>query len=350
MTDIENHKHGGDIYRHKNVIDFSANCNPFGTPESVKEAAAEAMERISDYPDTDCEELRNAIADYEKLPSEYIICGNGAADLIFSLVLSRKPEKALLMAPAFAEYEQALSTVGCQIKRHYLMEERGFIPDDGIIDDITEDIDILFLCNPNNPTGVVISQELLVNVLEKCREKNVFFVLDECFTDFLDEPEKHTLKHILKDYDNFFILKAFTKRYAMAGIRLGYGLCSNSTVLDKIKEVTQPWNVSVPAQAAGVAALKEESYVRKTMEYLKKEKIFLKEELAKAGFKIYSSEANYVFFRGPEDLYDYCLDRGVMIRNCDNYEGLTKGYFRVAVKLRKNNLKLINILKNYKGK
>lgn len=347
---MENHKHGGDIYRHKNVTDFSANCNPFGTPESVKKAAADAMNRILNYPDTECEALRKAISDYEKIPAEYILCGNGAADLIFSLVLGMKPEKALLLAPGFAEYEQALSTVNCKIKRYYLKEEKGFAPEEEILEYITSDVDMMFLCNPNNPTGVITKQELILKILEKCREEHVFLVLDECFTDFTDAPYENTLKGVLEDYDNLFILKAFTKRYAMAGIRLGFGLCSNREIHEKISMVTQPWNVSIPAQEAGIAALKEEEYVKNSMEYLKKEKVFLRKGIEDAGLKTYGSEANYIFFRGPEDLYEYCLENGLLIRNCGNYEGLEKGYYRVAVKLREDNEKLIKILKLYKGK
>lgn len=350
MATIENHKHGGDIYRHRNVLDFSANCNPFGTPDSVKKAAAEALENIVNYPDTECDELRKAISEYEGVPVEYILCGNGAADLVFSLALALHPETALLPAPTFAEYEQALSTVNCTVGRFYLEEQKGFCPDETILNQITDDLDILFICNPNNPTGVITEQDLLIKILEKCREKHVFFVLDECFVDFLDDPEGNTLKEILKDYDNLFLLKAFTKRYAMAGIRLGYGLCSNQKVLHSMKNVTQPWNVSIPAQAAGLAALKEEAYVKDAMEYLKKEKVFLKEKIGEAGYNTYGSQANYVFFKGPDDLYDYCLDRNIMIRNCGNYEGLEPGYYRVAVKLREENEKLIQCLKEYKGK
>ena len=344
---INSHKHGGDIYRNKNVIDFSANCNPFGTPDSVKKAVALSMERISDYPDTQCEELIKALSEYEDIPEEYFICGNGAADLIFQIALAKGPSKALIPAPTFAEYEQALATVKCGIERYYLKEENDFVPDESILDMITDDIDIMFICNPNNPTGVITEQKLLLKILEKCSEKNVFLVLDECFTDFLDDPSGNTLKAMLKEYRNLFILKAFTKRYAMAGIRLGYGLTSDSSLISRMNEISQPWNVSVLAQAAGVAALKEEEYVKTSMEYLKKEREFLNEGIKEAGFKTYNSKANYIFFKADENLYDYCLEKGILIRNCGNYHGLEKGYYRVAVKLRKDNEKLIKILKEY---
>ena len=255
MTEI--HKHGGDIYRHKNVLDFSSNCNPYGTPEGVKKAGAAAMELVCHYPDVECEGLRQALAAAEEVPMESIICGNGAADLIFGLALALKPGKALLPAPTFAEYEQALRAWGCETEYYFLSEEEGFCPGEGFLDHIGKDTDMVFFCNPNNPTGVAVEPEYLKKLAHRCRETETFLVLDECFEDFLEEPQKYSMKRYLKEYPQMFLLKAFTKKYAMAGIRLGYGFCGNPQILEKMKEVMQPWNVSVVAQEAGMAALKE---------------------------------------------------------------------------------------------
>lgn len=345
------HTHGGDVYRHKNVIDFSTNCNPFGTPESVKRAIAGAMNEIANYPDVHCEKLRCALSSYEGMPMEYIICGNGAADLIFSLVLALKPKNALLLAPTFAEYEQALNTVECNCTRYYLNEEKSFKPNMEILEKITDDIDMVFICNPNNPTGVLAEQKLIDKILDRCKEINAILILDECFVDFLDEPEKNTMKERLNDYPNLIILKAFTKRYAMAGVRLGYAICSNQKIMDRMKAVSQPWAVSILAQEAGIAALKEEGYVKSSMENLRKERKYLLEKISAMGFTTYDSKANYIFFKGPEDLYEFCLNKGILIRDCSNYEGLQVGYYRVAVKRREDNVKLIETLKlrNFNG-
>ena len=159
MTEI--HKHGGDIYRHKNVLDFSSNCNPYGTPEGVKKAGAAAMELVCHYPDVECEGLRRALAEAEGVPIKSIICGNGAADLIFGLALALKPGKALLPAPTFAEYEQALRAWGCETEYYVLSEEEGFCPGEGFLDHIGKDTDMVFFCNHNNPTGVAVEHEYL---------------------------------------------------------------------------------------------------------------------------------------------------------------------------------------------
>ncbi|QBE98689.1 pyridoxal phosphate-dependent aminotransferase [Blautia producta] len=341
---ISYHAHGGDVYRHQNVTDFSANCNPFGTPESVKQAVARAMEQVCHYPDVKCERLREAISHYEGVPAEQIICGNGAADLIFALVLALKPKKALLPAPTFAEYEQALATVDCEMKRYVLKEDTGFFVGRDFLECITEELDIVFLCNPNNPTGVLMEQDFLEEVLFRCQKCGCILMLDECFVDFVEYPKEHTMKPFLEQNPGLFLLKAFTKRYAMAGVRLGYALCGNGPLLEKMQLVTQPWNVSVLAQEAGIAALSEKEYVERSMEAIHRERTRLLKSMGHLRYQTFASSANYIFFKGPENLYEQCLERGILIRDCSNYYGLSKGYYRIAVRLREENNRLLQVL------
>jgi len=277
-------------------------------------------------------------------PSQ-VICGNGAAELIFSLCRALKPKRALLPAPTFAEYEQALTSVDCVCSHFFLKEERDFSMDDSFLEEISKGFDIIFLCNPNNPTGILTDRDFLMKVLKKCREHSVFLVVDECFLDFVKEPESYTLKDVLKEYQNLFLLKAFTKRYAMAGVRLGYGLTANQDLLQKMESVTQPWNVSSLAQAAGLAALKETEYVKEGRETVFKEQEFLKKEMRELGFTVFPSEANYIFFKGERNLFEKCVEKSVLIRDCSNYPGLEAGYFRIAVKNHEDNKTLIRALK-----
>ena len=338
------HMHGGNVYQYQNCVDFSANCNPLGTPKGVKEAVIQSLDHINDYPQVGCAPLREAIAAYEGVKPEEVICGNGAAELIFSLCRAKKPAKALIPAPTFAEYEQALASVGCTCRHEFLKEEALFLPGEEFLDALTKDLDMVFFCNPNNPTGILTSRSFLLRILQKCKELGIFLVVDECFLDFVKEPEAFTLRGFLEEYDNLFILKAFTKRYAMAGIRLGYGLTSKKELLEEMACVTQPWNVSSIAQTAGLAALKETEYVQKGRELVFAQAEYLKREMAALGFKVYPSCANYIFFRGREDLFEQCVSRGILIRDCSNYPGLSKGYYRVAVKRPEENEKLNAVL------
>ena len=249
-------------------------------------------------------------------------------------------------APTFAEYQQALYSVGCQVEFFYLDGKKQFRLDEDFISALTPDLDIIFLCNPNNPTGLLVEKEVLKKLLDRCRQLDIFMAVDECFLDFVPEPEKYTLKEYLKDYENLFLFKAFTKRYAMAGVRLGYGLCGNGKLLEKMESMCQPWNVSSLAQAAGLAALKETAYVEEGRQVTFQELDYLKKELSALGYPVYPSQANYVFFKGPEDLYEKLEKKKILIRDCSNYTGLCKGCYRVAVKNHEENRALIQALKS----
>lgn len=344
------HVHGGNIYQYKECIDFSANCNPLGTPEGIKNAVKNSVDLLGNYPQVGYLSLREAIASYEGVKTEQVICGNGAAELIFTLCHARKPKRALLAAPTFAEYGQALESVDCQVENFFLDEKKNFEINRDFLERLQGNLDIIFLCNPNNPTGILTDKKLLIEIAEKCKELKILFVIDECFLDFVKEPEKYTLKNTLEKYDNLFILKAFTKRYSMAGIRLGYGLCGNRKLLQKMDASVQPWNLSVMAQAAGIAALKENEYVEKGRALVFQEAERLKKEMIQAGLYVFPSSANYIFFKGPEDLFEQFVKEGILIRDCSNYTGLSSGYFRIAVKNTSDNDRFLNALWKIKNR
>lgn len=341
---MSKHIHGGNVYEYKGCMDFSANCNPLGTPERVIEAGIEGLYQAAQYPEVGYTPLRKAIAEYEKVHADQVICGNGAAELIFTLCRARNPKRALLPAPTFAEYQQALESVGCEIAYYYLKDNDGFHLKTDFLQALQTGIDLVFLCNPNNPTGILTDKSFLLQILEECRKKEIFLVVDECFQDFIESPDEFTLKDQLDSCKNLFLLKAFTKRYAMAGIRLGYGLTGNRELLEQMELCVQPWNISTVAQNCGIAALKEIEYVEKSRRILLEEQKYLKMELERIGLSVFDSRANYIFFHGSEDLFERCLEKKILIRDCSNYEGLGKGYYRVAVKLHEENQKLIQVL------
>lgn len=341
--------HGGDIYSRPYHIDFSANINPFGMPERVKAAAMEGVSQSIHYPDVTCRKLREKIALKEQIPMDWLLCTNGAAELLFALTQTLKPQKALLTAPGFAEYEQALKACGGEICFYPCKKENGFALSEDYLLLLNNDIDIIFLCNPNNPTGLTIQKELLNKILNICMEQQIFVVLDECFLEFLNEELQNPQKDRLGQMHGLLILKAFTKMYGMPGLRLGYGMCSDTELMKRVKEVLQPWNVSLPAQLAGEAALEEKEFVRKTVAFVEAERTFISDGLKTLGFVVYDSKANYLFFEGPEDLYEVCASEGILIRDCSNYRGLSNGYFRIAIKTREENEELLKLLKKHYG-
>ncbi|MBC8569303.1 threonine-phosphate decarboxylase CobD [Zongyangia hominis] len=343
--------HGGDIYAARQeyageILDFSANINPLGVPKGVLLAAREAVGECAHYPDPLCRELREALSQALGVPEDWILCGNGAADLIFRLALAVRPKRALTLAPTFAEYAQALSLVDCQVRFHPLRREEGFVLTSSFLEKLTSDLDLVVLCNPNNPTGEVIAPKLLEEIVGTCAKRGITLLLDECFVDFLDEPERHTLLEKLREYPGLLLLRAFTKLYAMAGLRLGYTLCSDTALLEKMSRCAQPWSVSIPAQAAGMAALREREYVARSRALIREERAFLKEGLQALGCEVFGSKANFVFFQTPcPDLCGRLRKRGILLRGCGNYPGLDDSYYRAAVRTREENERLLAALR-----
>lgn len=344
--------HGGDVYSARQKmkqepLDFSANINPMGMPPGAVRAAADALQQCTQYPDPLCRELRAALAAYEGIPAEQIVCGNGAADLIFRIVAATHPQRALLLEPTFAEYEQALRSMDCSIAYFPLQESEGFVLPEAFLQQLTPEINLLFLCNPNNPTGRTVSPALLQEIWKRCEEAGILLVVDECFNEFLEHPEQNTLKGVLKTGANAVILKAFTKSFAMPGLRLGYGLCGNGDLAERIFSCGQPWGVSIPAQAAGVAALQEQGYLERMRRLIQTERRWLSENLARLGLCVFPSEANYILFRTETEipLRERMEQRGVLIRACGNYRGLDDRYYRIAVRGHGENERLIAALK-----
>lgn len=325
-------------------LDFSANISPLGVPDGVRRAIAEAAEEADRYPDPLCRAVSAAIAEAEGCPTGFVLCGNGAADLLFRLALAERPRRALIPAPAFAEYAAALETVDCAVERYALREESGFLVDEGFLAAIRSGIDVVFLCEPNNPTGRTTPPKLLRRVLDRCGEVGALLVVDECFGDFLDEPEAHTLTRQLAKHPNLLILKAFTKLYAMAGVRLGYCLCADGALLDGMRHSGQPWAVSTLAQAAGIAALRETGYVSQVRALIQRERPFLMEGLRSLGLRVIPGEANYLLFRSERPLVEPLRRRGILLRSCGNYPGLDDTWYRTAVRTRAENERLLTAL------
>ena len=276
---------------------------------------------------------------------EEILCGNGAAELFFAVVQAVWPQKALVIAPSFSEYEEALRSVGAEVEYYYLCEEDNFQIREDYVDKLSEEIDMIFLCNPNNPTGQTIDRDMLIKILDRCKKQNIVVILDECFLEFLDEPNRYEMSDLRGEYPNLLIIKAFTKIFSMPGLRLGYAISSNQDILEEMSWKLQQWNVSVPAQMAGVAALeKPKEYIRQTREYVSGQREYMRNIMKMMGYVVFASKANYLFFKGRPGLEKEALEAGFLIRDCQNYEGLSEGFYRIAVRTKEENERLITWL------
>ena len=364
-------EHGGNWADYEeicgeDILDFSANVSPFGLLENVREAASASLKNAHRYPDPECRDLRKAVADKYGLRSEHLLCGNGAADLIYRIAYAVRPRRAIVPAPDFSEYEKALQQVGCEIKHWEWMRgdctigktlpkgsqievtecgkiQIGLVPASDLSDYILiEDIDMIILSNPNNPSGCLHSPDFLRELAAKCERRQILLVVDECFMDFVDSAHTYSLLEFVANCRNLIVIRAFTKFYGMAGLRLGWCATSNADLIAGMKKAGPPWSVSIPAQAAGIAVLSEEAYADRLRGYISAECQQLQSGLQGLGFQVISGAANYILFYSERtDLARLLLERGIAIRDCSNYVGLGPGWYRVAVRLREENERLL---------
>ena len=366
--------HGGEIYDTQAVqYDFSVNINPLGLPDTVRGALVGALDSLTQYPDQECRALRQALAQYTGVPADRILCGNGASELIEAAVRALCPRNILLTAPSFSGYRHAAEGAGAQIRYHMLRREEDFALTDRYLEDLTPDTDMAILCSPANPVGNLVEPGLLTRIVETCEEREIWLMVDECFLGFVSDEEARTTRRFLEPRGRFsdsscrtpedrnrparhlLVLDAFTKRFGMPGIRLGYLMAADSAILQQIHAQQPEWSVSLPAQAAGCAALAAEGIKAYEMEakrsnaistdaespegsYLETARIMIATErwkmvsaLADMGCRVFPGEANFIFFSSEKELYRPLLNRGFLIRNCDNYPGLSRGDYRVAV-------------------
>ena len=342
-------KHGGNIFNISNdVTDFSVSLSPNGIPEGVKKAIRDSLDSFDAYPDSNQGKLREAIANRYNVTKEKVACGNGAADLIYRLPLAVKrlnkgiKGRALILHPAFSCYEEALIEAGYDVNHHILLEEDSFVPRDGFIQEILlGDYDMVFVANPSNPVGTLMERDYLDRLINVCEEREAFLIIDECF---LELTGRDSAIEETKDKDYLLVLRSFTKTYAMAGLRLGYLISGNKKFVEMIMDTGQPWPISNPAEAGGIAALQEKDYLHKVNDYLDYERKKMRAGLSSLGLKAFNPSANYVFFYGPKGLKEKLLEKGFLIRDCGNFIGLEEGYYRVGIRRAEDNEKLMEVL------
>ena len=339
---MQRYENGGDIYGSQaNLVDFSINVNPLGMPEAAKRAIRESMDSFSLYPDCECRALRAALSEKHGLGAEHILCGNGASDLIFRVCALLGKCTALTLAPTFSEYERAVTLFGGRMLEHPLRVENGFVLTADILPRLMEKVDMLFLCNPNNPTGQLADPRLLAAILERCNQNDILLILDECFLDF---TEGVSLLPALSQYPNLLILKAFTKFYGMAGLRLGY-LLGDPALLARIRQFGPEWSVSSVAQAAGLAALTESDWAARTRALVDAERGYLTEELQRFGLTVFPSDSNFLLVKSERPLHEALRQKGILVRACENFSGLDAQYTRIGLKTHEKNAALVNAVR-----
>ena len=310
--------HGGTA--RDGQLDFSANISPLGVPAPVRAVLRDlaAGDDLARYPDPDCTALRSAIAGREGVLPEQVLCGNGAADLIYRFVTALQPKRALVLQPTFSEYEKALALTGCDTERVVLTPETGFVWPDDLPDRLDSELDLFIFCSPNNPTGVSAPVEQLERVLDRCAKHRIRVLWDASFLDFSTAPDAYraVMRRARDRQQELYVLNSFTKLYALAGLRLGWLLAPTAEMPAKMKAAGAPWTVSTAAEAAGVAALGCDDYVAEVRRYIANEKEDLRAALEALGATVIPSDASFLLFRTErEDLADVLEEAyGLVVR------------------------------------
>jgi len=349
--------HGGNVYSAARklgvspeaILDFSASINPLGPPPGVRKAAVEAFKLVGHYPEPDSPALCSALAGYLSLPEDHIAVANGSTELIHLLprLFSRAAGRALLLAPTFAEYANALELAGWHSTCLTLSPESGFALDAGAIaGELGNGYDLCILCNPGNPTGKLYSLEEIETLYRYCRSSGCFFVLDEAFIDFTGD---FSAKDLIPTADSGLILRSMTKFFGFPSIRVGYSIAS-AEVTSRLKHFLPPWNVGVVAQAAALAGLADKAHYRRTAALIEKERCYLADSLLKLpGITVFAGVANYLLIRLDNGLtaawlQEQLLATLILIRDCSDFDGLDNRFFRIAVKGRTQNKKLLQAI------
>ncbi len=335
--------HGGDIYRNEVKLDFSVNVNPLGIPENVVAALHRSVERCGSYPDIEAEKLKKAVSESVGIPEEYLLFGNGASELFMAVAHGIKPEKTVIPVPSFYGYEYAAKAAGGEIIYYEMKQENSFCLAKDIDTVLTEDVQLLFLANPNNPVGNLLGRKTLLCLLQHCQEKGIYMVLDESFIEFCGE--RFSMLTEIEALDRLILVRTFTKIFSIPGVRLGYLICSSPEIRLKIATQLPEWNLSGFAQEAGCVCMGQREFIRETENYIKTERQFLEEGLKEKGFQVFPSCANFIMFYCEESLYEKLLEKGILIRDCRNFRGLCKGFYRIAVRTRKENEILLEAIK-----
>lgn len=349
--------HGGnlrsaqELYGLNSFIDLSANINPFGPPSGVWSSLQQGMKDIVNYPDSECQALRKTLSDHLNLPINKIMVGNGAGDLIFTIVQALQPKKVLIPIPTFSEYERAARSVGAEINYLPLGPEgwasfRQFEQPTAAVADEFDQLwrkslsgcDLLFLCSPHNPTGSILAKKSLERLLHITKEIGCRILFDESFFDFLAIESRQSARTYLAANQHLIVLYSLTKFYSLPGLRLGT-VFAHSSLLTLFEQYRDPWSVNVLAQYAGIASLQDLSYPDEVRTKLRESRSYFYQEFERANLKdlrLWPTSVNFslieVLNPTSEELIQYLGYQGILVRNCASFEGLPANFMRVAIK------------------
>lgn len=364
MKDIQptEHFHGSDLEKiekiygiqKEDIVSFSANVNPLGLSEKLKRELSNHLDVLTAYPDREYTQLRNTIAKYCNTNPDYICPGNGSTELISLFIKTVGPMKALILAPTYSEYEHELYLSGALSDYFTLKEEEDFklnLPK--LLQQLeSQDYQMLILCNPDNPTSGAITSLEMNRILNKCAEKNIFVLVDETYVEFAINMEEITSIPLVEEYENLAVLRGVSKFFAAPGLRLGYAITSNRSLLEKVTSSQNAWSINSLAEAAGKLMFTDEAFIKETKQLIFSQREYMSKQLNSIpGLKTYPASGNFILIKilsknvSAHMIFEACIREGMMVRDCSTFVSLDDTYFRVCIMSPADNQRLINCIK-----
>lgn len=354
------HFHGSDLekieqvygIKKEDIVSFSANVNPLGISFRLRETLTSHIDAITTYPDREYTSLRKCIAEYVGTGHQNIVVGNGSTELISLFIQITHPKKALIVGPTYSEYEREVSMGGGRSHYFSLTEASEFELDTkALTEELSHDVDLLILCNPNNPTSSVIKRGQMRDILDYCKRKSITVLVDETYVEFAEEPDQVTAIPLTEFYNNIIILRGISKFFAAPGLRLGYAVCGNHDLLKEINQKKNPWTINTLAAIAGEIMFSDDDYISKTRELISSERKRVCELLsANKNYKLYQAHANFVLVKilnddiTSEDVFDAAIRQNLMVRDCSTFPFLSNKYFRFCFMNPEDNDRLLKVL------
>lgn len=356
------HFHGSDLekieqiyeIKKEDIISFSANVNPLGISPKIKDAITAEIDVISSYPDREYSSLRKAIADYANCNKDQIIVGNGCTELISLFIQITAPKQTLLLGPTYSEYERDLTLAGSQILDYLLKKEDNFkLNLEEFLRHITKDIDLLIICNPNNPTGDALTVDTLETILRHCQDTNTSVMVDETYVEFAPDVEKISAISLCSRFENLIVLRGTSKFFAAPGLRLGYAICGSPYIINEINTKKNPWMLNSLAVIAGEAMFSDTEYIQRVRSLMTQERTRMYELFEKSSlYKPYPCSSNFLLLEILDDsltssyLFDKAIRQNMMIRDCSTFPSLGKRFIRFCFMKPEDNDRLTECLLN----
>lgn len=358
MLKHKDHFHGSDLekieqiygIKKEEIISFSANVNPLGISSHLRDSLSTQLDAITTYPDREYKALRSCIAEYANTQQENIIVGNGSTELISLFIQTYHPKKAMVLGPTYSEYEREITLGGGTTLYYPLREEQDFHMDvHDFCRHLHEGLDLLVLCNPNNPTSSAINSVQMRQILDTCLQYGIFVMVDETYVEFTDAGDHITSIPLTNYYTNLIILRGTSKFFSAPGLRLGYAVTGNQDLIKQINTRQNPWSINSLAEIAGRLMFQDKDYVKRTQNLINGERERIYNLLSDwDSVKVYKPMGNFMLVRilkegvDAETLFDHCIRKGLMIRNCSTFPFLDNSFVRFCIMLPEENDRLMS--------